>query len=324
MSQITKPGSGGGGGSGITTINGDIGSITGSNVTIFANRATNNSGETVLFNNSGTVSTLNVTDSAGNTAVGRLAGNAALITDSGANNTAFGLSAGGSLGEGSFNVLIGQNAGTTMTADENATAVGAGALMSANNTNGCTAIGYFSLTSVTTGSYLTGLGAGSGELYTTEDSNVAIANPGVPGDANTLRIGSQGTAPGFVNKAFIAGIVGNTVSNAQIVTIDSMTGQLGVSSGGGSATVLSVGLNSSQSIPQNSLQNIVYDTVLVDTASGYNVGTGTYTVPSTNNYEITVTTNLLSTAGFMNADIFANKNSGTVLLGSLTVAVDVP
>lgn len=44
MSQFFKNGDGGSGGGGITTITGDSGSITGSNVTIYSNRIFRNAG----------------------------------------------------------------------------------------------------------------------------------------------------------------------------------------------------------------------------------------------------------------------------------------
>src|ERR1700743_1034600 len=94
QSGILRGINGGGGGGGISTIHGDVGSITGSVVTIYADNTANNSGSTVLFNNSGTVSTLNVTDDIGNTFIGTLAGN---ISVSGIANTGLGQGAGAAI-----------------------------------------------------------------------------------------------------------------------------------------------------------------------------------------------------------------------------------
>lgn len=94
---------------------------------------------------------------------------------------------------------------------------------------------------------------------------------------------------------------------------------------GGSPTILSVGMNSAQTLTQNTLATVIYDTAILDTSSGYNAGTGVYTVPATGNYEITVTGNFVSTAGFINADLFIDKNSGTYLFhGSSTATVSDP
>jgi trimeric autotransporter adhesin len=86
MSQIYKA-STGGGGSGITTIDGDTGFVTGSTVTIYANQAGNNCGQTVLFSgDDATTMTMNVSDGSGNTAIG----NDATFSFSCTNNTILG------------------------------------------------------------------------------------------------------------------------------------------------------------------------------------------------------------------------------------------
>jgi trimeric autotransporter adhesin len=75
------------------TITGDFGSITGSNLTIYANQASLNSGSSVNFFNSGTTSMFSVTDVNYNTMMGLLAGTGSL---SGTANTALGAYAGSS------------------------------------------------------------------------------------------------------------------------------------------------------------------------------------------------------------------------------------
>lgn len=68
-----------------------------------------------------------------------------------------------------------------------------------------------------------------GDSYTSnESSNICLQNIGITGESNTIHIGTQGTADGEQNRCFIAGITGVTTSNSQAVTIDSTTGQLGV------------------------------------------------------------------------------------------------
>ena len=67
--------------------NGDTGSITGSTVTIFANNSSRVCGSSVLFSNTGTTSTLNVSDVYANTLLGLPSGNATLT---GRYNSSFG------------------------------------------------------------------------------------------------------------------------------------------------------------------------------------------------------------------------------------------
>lgn len=88
-------------------------------------------------------------------------------------------------------------------------------------------------------------------------------------------------------------------------------------------TVLSVGMTTSQSVTQNALVDIIYDTVIADTSSGYSAGV--YTIPTTGLYQCLFTSNWMSTAGFTNCDVFLNKNSGTFLYhGSSTATVSDP
>jgi hypothetical protein len=275
------------GGSGIETINGDSGSITGSSVTIFANKANRNAGASVEFVNSGTTSTLNVTSLVlFNTFIGQ---NAGTLTASGGSNTSLGYGALASTTSGERNTAIGTTSMLAMQSGQTNSAFGNQSLLSCVNGSGnncfgnlsmalgtgsgncafgnsslyhylgdnasafgnlscrdvtgagnagfgyitlvnCTtglsntAIGNGSLQNVVTGSNNTCLGYNSGFNYTTSDSNNICIGPsvlGVTGESNTLRIGNGQTS------AFVQGIAGVNVSNAQAVTINSSTGQLG-------------------------------------------------------------------------------------------------
>jgi len=116
-------GGGGGGGTPITTINGDTGSATGATILLYANNAALNSGSTVKFVNSGSTSTLNVTDVNNNTSIGKSAGS---TLTTGANNTSLGHLAGSSLTlADSNNISIGANV-TGTTGDSNVTRIGSG------------------------------------------------------------------------------------------------------------------------------------------------------------------------------------------------------
>lgn len=103
------------------------------------------------------------------------------------------------------------------------------AFYNTNSTAPSTGIGSQVLQNVTSGGYNTALGYQSGiSLTGTDSSNIVIVNSGTVGDNNTIRIGTQGSGSQQQNKCYIAGIVGVTTSNSQLVTIDSSTGQLGV------------------------------------------------------------------------------------------------
>jgi Chaperone of endosialidase len=75
----------------------------------------------------------------------------------------------------------------------------------------------------TTGAGNIALGFGAGSQLTTGNFNIHIGNPGTAGEANTIRIGGQGTQ----TSTFIAGIFGANVAGSTVV-VDS-NGQLGVS-----------------------------------------------------------------------------------------------
>jgi len=102
-----------------------------------------------------------------------------------------------------------------------------GALLTGTGSN--TAVGASALTNLGTGNNNIGLGASAGNAYvTSESSNIVIGNAGVVAESNVIRIGTQGSGSAQQNECFIAGIVGVTASNAELVTINSSTGQLGV------------------------------------------------------------------------------------------------
>jgi len=228
------------GGGGITTINGDSGSISGSTVTIYADNSTQNCGSSVEFVNSGTISILNVTDSSHNTIIGKSAGNATLTgsvsciygesagsslttgfnnnffgffaghtVDSGTSNNIFGNSAGQFITTGSDNVLLGQGTGGNLVGGSRNILVGSGS--------------GFNLVS---GTDNLSIGNNSGSAYSSsESSNILLTNTGVVGESNVIRIGTQGSGAGQQNACFIAGIDGATVTGSAVLI--SSSGQLG-------------------------------------------------------------------------------------------------
>ena len=242
-----------GGGGLIQTINGDTGSITGNVVTIYANRAANNSGASVFFTNSGTVSTLNLTDSLTNTYLGTnvgIVGRGSLNVGVGV-NVMYGLSPNGP-DVAAYNVGVGFNSLALLTYGDHNVALGADTLLQITTGLGNIGIGRQAGTGLAgsasyniciglaslypgpcSGSYNVIIGPYTpGKFYSgSESSNILLSHFGTNGENNAIHIGTQGSGAGQQNTCYIAGIVGVTSSNAQLVTINSSTGQLGVAGG---------------------------------------------------------------------------------------------
>jgi hypothetical protein len=332
---------------GSITIAGDTGSISGSSLTIYADVAALNCGSTVFFKNSGTISLLNVTDGNSNTIIGAQSGNSAIT---GSYNIGLGVSIFGNLTNGVGNIALGVNALTTTRSDVylvaigsnalsicnggvNLVAVGGNALRSSVADLDNTAIGYSALSTLNRGSSNTVLGANAGLYLLTgsynlmlgslaggsysaaETSNILLNSTGTLGETNALHIGSStGSGPQQLTTAYISGINNNSVANVLMVTIDSVTDQLGVLPvpSGGSVTII----GDSGSISGNPL------TIYTDWASNHcgqtvlftNSGTiSTFNISDGNN-------NTLIGNGAGNGAISGTDNSavGVFALSSIT------
>jgi hypothetical protein len=228
MSQVyIGNGSGGSGAGGIETIEGDIGSITGSTVTIYADNAAQQAGSSVLFDNSGTISTLEVTDANGNTIIGKGSGNATLT---GTNNASLGATNLTALTSGINNICIGTNAGNDLTSGSRNIAIGVASLRtcSTNSNNTCvgnnaglactgstnTLLGFQAGNGITSGSTNTCLGEETGSAYTTESNNIVIgpALAGIAGDSSVCRIANIFGTP-------VTGSLVGVTSTSQLGTI---------------------------------------------------------------------------------------------------------
>lgn len=115
-------------------------------------------------------------------------------------------------------------------------------------------------------------------------------------------------------------------STGDLYKKDSGTGNTGWSLIGGVPTKarLSVGMRNAMSVPQNTLTDIIYDEIISDTASGYNITTGIYTIPETGLYQINVNSTWVSTAGFINCDVFIVDTAQFILHGNSTATVSDP
>lgn len=285
----------------ITTIAGTTGTATGSTVTFTGSTSG------AIFTASGSTVTqsfnfLALPDTNSGATVGYISFNGTrFISDFGTNNTFVGKSSGNATSSGTGgNTAIGASALPAITTAVENTAVGYGALLSATSSSFNTAVGLGALSlnstgngrnvavgdgaggSITTGDYNIYLGTLAGSGHTsTETGNIDIGNVGTATDANTTRIGTQGTGSGQQNKCFIAGIVGVTTSNTQMVTINSSTGQLGAAAVPGNPAAgctFFAYADTTQTVNAGVNDTVVFGTEDIDIGS--NFASNTFTVPT--------------------------------------------
>jgi hypothetical protein len=207
--------------SGIATINGDTGSVTGSTIKIACNPTGN--GGTAKFTGSGTTLTFTATDSNNNTGFGLSS-----LTNGvpGTFNSAFGGGALSACSTATNSTAIGFVSLNSSHSDNDNTAIGFGSLIDLNGGNQNNALGSRSLQLLQTGSNNIGIGYEAGNNYSgSESSNIAIGSIGVTSESNVIRIGTQGAGAGQQNTCYVAGITGATVTGATVLC--STSGQLG-------------------------------------------------------------------------------------------------
>jgi Chaperone of endosialidase len=139
------------------------------------------------------------------------AGESALKTNqNGSNNTAIGVQAlynnefSNNTATGSF-ALFANHFGSNNTAN-------GGYALYFNNASNNTATGQNALKNNTSGSNNIGIGYNAGQNLTTGPNNIDIGNVGEAEEANTIRIGTQGTQ----TKTFIAGISGAAIGGMEV------------------------------------------------------------------------------------------------------------
>lgn len=260
------------GGGGITTITGDTGSVTGATISINANNVAQGAGASVSFvATTGTNLQYQNTDANGNLFLGKNAGTGVLAAGGSASialgpeamdaseqifqSIAIGIFAlGGSAiiaqsGSSSQDIFIGFNANTGNANYNGGNNIGIGTQAFQNaNTNGAISsnnigIGTQSLASIANGTYIIGIGAGTGGNYNgSETSNICLNSnflSEIAGESNTLRIGAgTGSTPQHLNKAFISGINGITVATADQVLVVNSSNQIGAVTPGTTGQVL--------------------------------------------------------------------------------------
>jgi hypothetical protein len=140
-------------------------------------------------------------------------------TMAGGGNTGIGDDALASNTDGNFNTATGNDALANNNIGSFNTAAGFAALLKNNGGSGNTAIGVSALFNNTIGFENIALGHAAGLNLTTGDFNIDIGNPGVAGESETIRIGTDGTH----TRAFLAGVRGATtgVNDGVAVMIDS-------------------------------------------------------------------------------------------------------
>ena len=158
------------------------------------------------------------------------AGNFTLTTGSAVSNVGIGSLSLSSLTTGSINTALGVASAQNITTGISNLFLGATSGLHVTTANENTGIGTNAFnTTGFNGSNNIGIGYSVGTQYIgSESSNILIGNIGINGENNVLRLGTQGSSAGQQNACYIAGVLGVTTSNSEMVTINSSTGQLGV------------------------------------------------------------------------------------------------
>jgi hypothetical protein len=167
------------------------------------------------------------TTGSGNTATGV---NTLSLNTTGFANTATGENALTNNTTGLFNTATGANALSSNTTGSHNTAIGSGLTgegpLGANTTGQENiAIGTSALANNSTGGSNIAIGASAGVNLTTGDNNIDIDNAGVSAEADTIRIGTQGTQ----TATFVAGVFGGPSIKKGCSVVADSTGMLGCS-----------------------------------------------------------------------------------------------
>ena len=299
----------GGGGGDLTVLAGDTGSATplAGTINIISGVSTANCGSTVLISGASHTLTLNVTDSNDNTIAGKASGNSSIT---GNTNTIFGSGIGADLTTGVNNVVVGAFSGGSITSGSYNTIIGVGAGDNLNNTERSNIyIGYSASGAGGQSNALqigSGAGIGEGQLNKAFIYGIRGITPAST-DGIPVFIGSNGQL-GTVGSGIIKTISGNTggpvpalssTGNVNIVgdgTTVNIVGNPGtntltvsaIGGGGGGAGNPSFMAyftnNTNLTLTSQVPSKLVYDTLAYNLGSAFNIGTSTFTAPTTGLY----------------------------------------
>lgn len=310
-------------GLGVLSVEGDIGTISGSNIKIWAGNTGINAGSSVWFENSGSTSLLNLTDADHNTNIGYASGNPNLginnsslgyfsmssATSAAVNCSAFGTAAGRYF-KGISNSAFGNSCmGGATNAGDNNNGFGTSCLFYNDGDNNC-GFGSNSLGFLTVGNGNNAFGNNSGSNYTTNESNnICIANDGTIGESDTIRIGDSQT------RCFTAGIYNVPVSgNPVICNSDGQQGAIATP-----AFIAYLNSNLPNATGNGTVIQIPFDDVVKDNATGFTSGSGalyTFQAGSDGDWLITATTTFEpgATSGELYAQdlVFTGSDPGKV------------
>jgi len=155
------------------------------------------------------------------------AGGAGNRTLTGVSDVGVGALAQHAVTSGSFNTAVGEQSLQANTTGTNNLALGFLAL--ATSTNGAlnTALGFGALSAMSSGYGNIAIGISAGANFTrNEANNIDVGNPGLTGEDNTIRIGTEGTQ----TSAYVAGIYDAIVGAGSPMVIVDSTGKLGTQS----------------------------------------------------------------------------------------------
>lgn len=237
MSQSGVYGSGGGGGTPITQIDGNTGYVKGATVTITTGTS---NGTSVFTGNDATVMTQTFDDgnfnlflgtntyqygansASSNVGLGITAGEN--LSDGAVGNVLIGATAGQTVSTGIENICIGYEAGIVTTGIGNISIGAASGGGSEGNYNTCvgSSAGPGAPAADNTSNYLVCIGYDSGSNYlNNESNNIVISNEGTANESNVLRIGAgTGTGQQELANTYISGINGVDVGSvASVVSI---------------------------------------------------------------------------------------------------------
>ncbi len=253
----------------------------------------------------------------GSSFVGTQAGN---FTTTGMNNQGFGLQALTAITSGASNSAFGtQSLGSLTTGSAN------------------TAFGEGTLATLTTGSFNVAVGGVAGIVYSTESNNIVIGNQGTAADANTIRIGTQGSGNNQQNQAYMAGIYNTAFGGTnQVVFVDNQ-GKLGSSTGTDGQVLIGSSAGPAEWVNITSLDNtvtIINGANVIDLSTGggavFMVTTNDATPTPivihalTANSAVTVRATIVSAKSDFSESLFGEAIFGARRVGAGAILVDIP